>query len=193
LTLVQDVPDPDDPATWTFQLQCTWKNSGNDDPSDFKSLRQRAETFAEPFKSANLWVPEGTEILSNFLSFWQPVPWDNKGGRITLCGDAAHPMTFRKLNVIYTHGNCRWYIPERGQGMNHGIADAVVFTKELTAVANKQKSLANAVSAYQEEMISRAGEEVALSAGNTEMLHDWTRFKDSPLMVRGGNPNAPKK
>jgi 2-polyprenyl-6-methoxyphenol hydroxylase-like FAD-dependent oxidoreductase len=107
MILVQDVPDPGDPATWTFQLQCTWKNSGNDDPSDYKILRQRAETFAEPFKSANLWVPEGTEILTNFLSFWQTVPWDNKDGRITLCGDAAHPMTFRKLIALDTHRICR--------------------------------------------------------------------------------------
>src|SRR5436190_12245475 len=93
---VQDVPDPNDPSTWTFQLQCTWKMKGDDDPTSLEALKERAQTFCEPFKSANLWIPEGTQLFANFLSYWLPIPWDNRNGRITLVGDAAHPMTFRK-------------------------------------------------------------------------------------------------
>ena len=77
--------------------------------------------------------------------------------------------------------------------MNHGIADAVTLVKEVTAASKGEKTLKAAVDAYQQEMITRAGEEVQLSKGNTEMLHDWERFKESPLMQRGGDPNAPKK
>jgi hypothetical protein len=69
---------------------------GNDDPTDMAALMEKAKTFGEPFKSAFLWIPEGTPLYSNFLSYWMPVPWDTKGGRITMTGDAAHPMTFRK-------------------------------------------------------------------------------------------------
>ncbi len=76
--------------------------------------------------------------------------------------------------------------------MNHGIADATVLVKELKAATTGHQSLQPSVDAYQKEMISRAGEEVALSVTNTEMLHDWKRFRDSPIMQKGGNPNARK-
>jgi 2-polyprenyl-6-methoxyphenol hydroxylase-like FAD-dependent oxidoreductase len=76
--------------------------------------------------------------------------------------------------------------------MNHGIADATVLVKELKAAATSHQSLQSAVDAYQKEMIGRSGEEVELSLSNTEMLHDWNRFRDSPLMQKGGNPNTRK-
>jgi 2-polyprenyl-6-methoxyphenol hydroxylase-like FAD-dependent oxidoreductase len=77
--------------------------------------------------------------------------------------------------------------------MNHGIADAVVMVKEITAASKGEKSLSDAIKAYQDEMISRAGEEVQISVGNTQMLHDWEKAQMSPLLQRGGDPNAPKK
>jgi len=172
---IQDVPDPNDPATWTFQLQTTWKRKEDEAPPSLEFLKEKAQTYGEPFRSANLWVPEGTQLVVNNLSYWIPVPWDNRNGRITLAGDAAHPMTF-----------------QRGQGMNHGIADANILVKELKAAVDGDQSVQMAIDAYQKEMISRAGEEVELSAMNTEMLHDWSRFQDSPILQRGGHPNAPK-
>ncbi len=93
---VQDVPDPKNPATWSFQLQTTW-HKGSDDVTSLPSLKAKAVNFAEPFRSANLWIPEGTRLYENKLSYWIPIPWDDHNGRITLAGDAAHPMTFRKL------------------------------------------------------------------------------------------------
>jgi 2-polyprenyl-6-methoxyphenol hydroxylase-like FAD-dependent oxidoreductase len=91
---VQDVPDPDDPATWSFQLQTTW-HKDQDDVTSLANLKAKAATFAEPFRSANLWIPEGTPIFENKLSYWNPIPWDDRNGRIILAGDAAHSMTFR--------------------------------------------------------------------------------------------------
>lgn len=61
-----------------------------------KKLKERAQTFGEPFKSAFLWMPDDNPIYPNFLSYWMPENFDTKNGRITLLGDAAHPMTFRK-------------------------------------------------------------------------------------------------
>jgi hypothetical protein len=69
---------------------------GNDDPTDLAALKEKAKTFGEPFKSAFLWIPEGTPLFANWLGYWMPIPWDTKNGTITLTGDAAHPMTFRK-------------------------------------------------------------------------------------------------
>jgi 2-polyprenyl-6-methoxyphenol hydroxylase-like FAD-dependent oxidoreductase len=76
--------------------------------------------------------------------------------------------------------------------MNHGIADATVLVSELKATVAGNQSVQEALDAYQKEMIARAGEEVKLSLVNTEMLHDWSRFQDSPIMQRGGDPNVAK-
>lgn len=189
-----------------------------------ESLKKKAETFGEPFRSANLWIPEGTPILENKISYWIPIPWDDRNGRITLAGDAAHPMTFRTfflpsvmcLFVALCHEfpptwlvisfvgfdisrkirRCREdtnfrYI-ERGQGMNHGIADAASLVTLLKTALEEHTSVKDAVKSYNAEMIARAGEEVAISKENTEMIHDWSRMMESAIMQRGGNPNAPK-
>ncbi|KAL5354234.1 hypothetical protein ACLOAV_000321 [Pseudogymnoascus australis] len=169
---IQDVPDPNDPATWSFQLQIT-SHKGEEDVTLLENLKKKAETFAEPFRSANLWIPEGTTIRENKLSYWIPVPWDDRNGRITLAGDAAHPMTF-----------------QRGQGMNHGIADAASLVTQLKSALADHSSVKNAVKAYNTEMIARAGDEVATSKVNTEMLHDWSRMMDSAIMQRGGHPRS---
>lgn len=71
--------------------------------------------------------------------------------------------------------------------MNHGIADATVLVKELTAAIAGSKSVKEAVDAYQAEMVSRAGDEVVLGVVNTEMLHDWSQFSQSALMQKGGD------
>jgi 2-polyprenyl-6-methoxyphenol hydroxylase-like FAD-dependent oxidoreductase len=102
---VQDVPDPNDPATWTFQLQTTWNKKEGEDPSSLALLKEKAQTFGEPFKSANLWVPDDTKLSSNNLSYWKPIPWDDKNGRVTLVGDAAHPMTFRESTFLPNRTN----------------------------------------------------------------------------------------
>lgn len=166
---IQDVPDPEDPATWVFQLQSTWKSVEGEDVANLENLKRRAATYGEPFRSANLWIPEGTRIYENKLSYWEPIPWDTKNGRILLAGDAGHPMTF-----------------QRGQGLNHGIADAKSIVSKLKAAVDGRFTVEEALAAYQAEMVERAGDEVRLSLQNTEMLHDWSRMKDSPLMQKGG-------
>jgi 2-polyprenyl-6-methoxyphenol hydroxylase-like FAD-dependent oxidoreductase len=130
-------------------------------------------------------VPEGTEVTSNNLSYWVPVHWDDRSGRVTLVGDAAHPMIFRKCFKPYYPTFERTIQLERGQGVNHVIADATVLVKELTAAMVSLKSEKEAVEAYQTEMVSRAGEEVVLGVMNTETLHDWNQFSQSALMQKG--------
>ncbi|EKG16086.1 Monooxygenase FAD-binding protein [Macrophomina phaseolina MS6] len=107
---IQEVPDPNDPATWTFQLQTTWRKSDNDEDEEpvvtLAGLKKRAATFGEPFRSANLWIPDGTKVYENRLSYWEPMAWDNRDGRIVLAGDAAHPMTFRKLSRLHPYLLC---------------------------------------------------------------------------------------
>jgi 2-polyprenyl-6-methoxyphenol hydroxylase-like FAD-dependent oxidoreductase len=154
-----------------FQLQTTWKKKEGEDVDSLANLKAKAATFGEPFRSANLWIPEGTKVHVNNLSYWIPIPWDTHHGRVLLAGDAAHPMTF-----------------QRGQGLNHGIADARSFVLKYKDAVDGKMSFEEAANAYRDELVDRAGEEVRLSKENTEMLHDWERMANSPIMQRGGHP-----
>ncbi|KAF7186548.1 FAD-dependent monooxygenase phnB [Pseudocercospora fuligena] len=174
---VQDVPDPASPENWVFQLQWTWRDGAETAPLAELNLAklkaEAAEVFSEPFKSAWTNIPDGTPVPKNRISIWAPkgIAQELWNGRVALVGDAAHAMSFH-----------------RGQGLNHGIADAVKLTEALTSVSD-QDGLRAAVGDYETEMIARAGEEVRVSKLNTEMMHDWARLKESPFMQRGGDKN----
>ena len=83
----------------------SWPRDANDDGQArisnealLAAVKSKTSIFADPIKSANAWVPDGTRVQLNRVSYWQPIPWDNRKGSVTLAGDAAHPMTFRKLD-----------------------------------------------------------------------------------------------
>lgn len=79
---------------------------------------------------------------------------------------------------------------QRGQGLNHGIADAAHLTKLMAAVRDGTKSQEQAMQEYVEEMVPRAGEEVKISTMNTEMFHDWDKVQNSPFFKLGGHAGA---
>lgn len=177
---VQDVPDPDDASTWVFQLQWTWAAVV---PADAKpTLEHLQAVAAREFSPASLFwlawtaIPPDTAVFENSISVWAPrgVPADSPlAGRVALAGDAAHAMSFH-----------------RGQGLNHGIADAVGIVKALDAVQKGEKGLGEAVAAYEAEVVARAGEEVRTGMMNTEMVHEWDKLMDSPFMKMGGARNT---
>lgn len=101
----------------------------------------------------------------------------------------------------------REFYTDRGQGLNHCIADASRLIKDLSLVQAGSQPLHDAVNAYQAEMIERSGEEVKMSVMNTtvrsspeshagqqidkiQMLHDWTKVMNSPLMQKSGSANV---
>jgi 2-polyprenyl-6-methoxyphenol hydroxylase-like FAD-dependent oxidoreductase len=95
-----DKPDLDKPETWTYYILTTWPKTTREDEENtgdrLGRLRARMDEWAEPFKSAVEWVPDGTNIPRDELRVWAPPKlWDNHGGAVTLAGDAAHTMTFR--------------------------------------------------------------------------------------------------
>lgn len=58
----------------------------------------------------------------------------------------------------------------------------------LQQVHDGGKSLEDAVTAYEEEMIPRGREEVKCSLENGRMLHDWEKVKESPVFKDGFRP-----
>lgn len=101
-----DKPDLDRPETWVFYILATWpkEDQGNgeaDEQNMVDELRRRAEDWADPFKSAVEWVPKDVKAKAVPFKIWAPPSnWNNHRGRITLAGDAAHSMTFRKMNSL---------------------------------------------------------------------------------------------
>jgi 2-polyprenyl-6-methoxyphenol hydroxylase-like FAD-dependent oxidoreductase len=88
-------------------LNLTWKTNvaGHEMPVRIEAIRLEwvywAEKIAEPFRSAYLAVASDPSVTfwCDRLAEWRTEPWDNRNGRVTLAGDAAHPMTYRKLHL----------------------------------------------------------------------------------------------
>lgn len=89
---VIDIPDPDKPEDWVFQITPSWAGEEIPNQSDEEKLamlKDMAKDFAEPWKSAFLWIPEGTPTPHSNLGFWVTIPWDNRKGAVTLAGYAT--------------------------------------------------------------------------------------------------------
>ncbi|KAH8587040.1 monooxygenase [Bisporella sp. PMI_857] len=147
---IQDVPDPEDPANWRFQVVTSWL--GREDDS---------------LDTAGRLAQDDTKITYDKMAYWVPIPWDNHDGRVTLAGDAAHPMT-----------------PHRGQGLNHAICDASHLVDTVQKVVAGASSLKDAITTYSEEVVRRGADEVLISKQNAIMMLNWDQLMGSPMMKR---------
>ncbi len=180
---LHDVPDPESPETWTFFHYISFP-----EPRDESTPRTTAERvahqkslakqFVDPFRSVFKSMPDDTQTAwYGKLQHWDPMApgyrSENQSGRVTLAGDAAHPMTF-----------------QRGQGLNHAITDALKLVQAIERHWDggnelNEEERAKAIEAYENEMVTRTSEEVRLGEMNTVMMHDWARLEESPVMTRG--------
>ena len=179
---LHDATDTNSPETWVF-----WHYISYPEPREFENKKTVAEHvahqkamaahFADPWKSSFEWMSDDTtSAYYGKLNHWDPAlpehKWDNRGGLITLAGDAAHPMTF-----------------QRGQGLNHAVADSVKLCKAIVDCWHSGDGLlsgrAAAIEGYEKEMIVRASEEVRLGETNSKMLHDWEQVQQSPGLKKG--------
>lgn len=104
--------DPGDPENWILNHYISWPSSHEEqavtkdwtNKMRLDQLKEMARLFTDPFKSAFEWLGDDQKVWYAPLSQWDPSleehRWDNRGGRITLAGDAAHPMTFRKPHLV---------------------------------------------------------------------------------------------
>lgn len=174
-----DISDLDEPTKWKFQNYLGWW--GPPYASDLKTSERRCafyrelmSGFCEPFRTAAMKLGESEKIPIYAGQQWAPtMDWDNHGGRVTLAGDAAHPM-----------------LPQRGQGLNNAMKDASEIVEALVAAANGRSSLEAAVMAYEKEMKPRGAEEVALSYEQAIKAREQSTIRDSPIFKVGWARNS---
>lgn len=93
---VSSMPDgPEIPESWVFHLAMAWM--GDPDPSlsyeeRLALIKKRATGLGEPARSAFMWIPDDIPVHQAEINYWVTQPWENRDGRLTLIGDAAHPM-----------------------------------------------------------------------------------------------------
>ncbi|EIN10427.1 FAD/NAD(P)-binding domain-containing protein [Punctularia strigosozonata HHB-11173 SS5] len=132
-------------------------------------MKKRADGFAEPFYSLLNDIDPALNCTRLNLADWVPVPWTNMGA-ITLAGDAAGAMS------MY-----------RGEGVNHGMLDAVCLVMHLTRVSRCETVLGDALIEYEDEMRSRRQVAVPLSRQAALDAHSIPHA-DSPLCSRRAAP-----
>lgn len=100
------MPDgPDHPESWIFHMAMAWLGESDNKmsyPERLALIKARAEGMGEPPHSAFMWVPDDTEVHKADISYWITQPWNNRQGRLTLAGDAAHAMPPCKLFYDFT-------------------------------------------------------------------------------------------
>lgn len=78
--------------------------------------------------------------------------------------------------------------PYRGQGLNHAICDISHLMDAVAAIRAGEKSVEEAITEYDAEIVPRGRDEVTCSVENGKMLHDWEQVKKSPVFNQGFKP-----
>ncbi|KAF5560475.1 FAD NAD(P)-binding domain-containing protein [Fusarium phyllophilum] len=145
-----DIKDPDRPETWLYQISLSLWNEGRH-PETYEEriqlFKNLAANYCEPFKSVGEWVGEDMMIPLHDFSTWKQIqPWNNFNGRVTIAGDAAHPM-----------------VPYRAQGLNNALEDAGQYVRAIVRAVNGEEDLASAIGSYDADAYKRGKNDVDIS------------------------------
>jgi len=160
-------------------------------------IRTFAETWAEPFRSLVLDIPEGTEVKPVEINDWAP-PSEAvflPDCPVALLGDAFHPMAMCKFHnrISEHHKRLTKKQLDRGEGANHAILDVLDFvTKGATYFwemdqrpSTEPGYISKALKRYGRHVIQRARPAVLASRRACMDAHDYKRIgPDSPLLSR---------
>lgn len=162
-------------ADYAFIFMTSWRQTGPlkfpDSKAIIADMKRRAEASAEPIRSIFGAIDDEAKAWSGYLPYWPTQGWEGHPARskVTLVGDAAHPMT-----------------PHRGQGLNNAVLDCYELLKQIEAMPHPTvDALRDAVMRYEEGMWKRGNEAVMRSFENSVAVHDWEMLKESPLFQQG--------
>lgn len=174
---VHNASDKLDIADWEWIVMTSWIQPEGEQlafPSSesiIDDMKRRARPYTEPFRSIISAIDPSSKAWSNHLPYWPTQGWDGHPaqGRVTLAGDAAHPM-----------------LPHRGQGLNNAILDCHELLKQFEAMPERSlEALNEAVVRYEKEMWERGHEAVVSSLENALAVHQWELAKESPVFKEG--------
>ncbi|KAK3358747.1 hypothetical protein B0T25DRAFT_587903 [Lasiosphaeria hispida] len=169
------VDDPKDKSTWTTFWVKIWRRSAYPlpavlyGPDALNFLKEKTSGLAQPFQSQVDWTPEDSTSYIDEMNAWVSVPFDTRAGRVTLAGDAAHPM------LIY-----------RGQGFQHAIMDANNYLDALVKIRDSGEAGETVISAYSDEMVERGAKAVKQSLQEAEFSMDLESI-GKMLMAKQGH------
>ncbi|KAK3353976.1 putative monooxygenase [Lasiosphaeria hispida] len=173
LIATQDIADREDPSTFSFQIVRSWRGQ-----TDFLQGAEAVEKIKEvtsnpaihdPFRSAVHWISADTaRFVVSQMHYWATVPWDSRGGRVVLAGDAAHSV-----------------LPNRGQGLNHALADVGSLITELVKVKEEGVTLQSAIKVYEDDIFVRGRKAVLESVEDAGAMMKEPDMKKSRFVARG--------
>ncbi|KAK0723491.1 hypothetical protein B0T26DRAFT_750755 [Lasiosphaeria miniovina] len=168
----RSVPDPNDPVNWSFHVARVWKGKTDFLEGAAAIAKAKAMTtdpnISEPFRSAIHLIPDNANFTVTQLRYWETVPWDNKGGRVTLLGDAAHCV-----------------LPGRGQGLNHALGDVDALVSEFLRVKENGSTVIEALQTYKADVFVRGPKAVRESLEDTEAIMKVRNLEKSRQAQKG--------
>ncbi|GKT50080.1 FAD-dependent monooxygenase cctM [Colletotrichum spaethianum] len=169
---VWSVDDPSDYSTWeTFwvKLWCGHSVSLQGEEA-IKYATKDLAGICEPFRSALEWTPKDSPCYLDEMKYWLPSPWDTYDGRVTLAGDAAHPM-----------------LPFRGQGLQHAIIDVDKYITALTQLraAGNTINRNETITAYGADVVERGSTAVAQALKEAEKALDMNTVGNMLMVTQG--------
>ncbi|KZL63360.1 fad-binding domain containing protein, partial [Colletotrichum incanum] len=169
---VSSVDDPNDMATWeTFWVK-VWRGHSVSlqGQEAIKYATKDLAGICEPFRSALEWTPGDSACYLDEMKYWLPSLWDTHDGRVTLAGDAAHPM-----------------LPFRGQGLQHAIIDAHKYICALTQLRDSDNAInrKEAISAYGVDVVGRGSTAVAQALKEAENALDVNTVGKMLMVTQG--------
>ncbi|KAL3447629.1 hypothetical protein BJX65DRAFT_307695 [Aspergillus insuetus] len=156
---------------YKVQLGLSWPVKSPDDEvpatdaERLANMKRRAENFVPFLRDVFQNIPEGTPVVEVKLADWNPQPWDNHEGAVTLVGDSAHAMT------MY-----------RGEACNHGILDVYNLVTAIEAIYSGSDA-ASAITEYETEMRERGQRAVQLSHQACLDAHDWASLNENSAIL----------
>lgn len=179
-----DVPQTNGTAGTTkeryrVQINLSWPVKSAEDevkPTDaerLQDMRKRAAVFAPVLRKAIESIPDDEIVLEITIADWSCPDWDNRHGKVTLIGDAAHAMTMF-----------------RGEAANHGMLDAYHLWQALKKTYTQQTPGPAAIDEFEREMRTRTRHAVGMSRQACFDAHDWSRLDENSAVLSKRAVNA---